>query len=74
MTLPTFGKDQLATTGINELDRLLSGGIPRGSAVLILCEGQNAQDASALLGIICLNLLERGETAILLTTDPPNET
>nr|MDO8076197.1 V4R domain-containing protein [Candidatus Freyarchaeota archaeon] len=74
MTLSTLGKDQLATTGINELDRLLSGGIPRGSAVLILCEGQNAQDASALLGIICLNLLERGETAILLTTDPPNET
>jgi predicted hydrocarbon binding protein/archaellum biogenesis ATPase FlaH len=64
----------LATTGIEELDRLLSGGIPRGSTVLILCEGQNAQDASALLGIISLNLLERGEIVILITTDPPTET
>jgi len=64
----------LTTTGIEELDRLLSGGIPRGSTALILCGGQNAQDASALLGIISLNLLERGEIVILLTTDPPTET
>ncbi len=67
-------EEQLSTTGIEELDRLLGGGIPRGSTALILCEGHNAQDASVLLGIICLNLLERGETVILLTTDPPNET
>ncbi|MFB0563038.1 MAG: V4R domain-containing protein [Candidatus Lokiarchaeia archaeon] len=67
-------EEQLTTTGIDELDRLLSGGIPRGSTTLILCEGQNAQDASALLGIISLNILEREETVILLTTDPPNET
>ncbi len=67
-------EEQLTTTGIDELDRLLSGGIPQGSTTLILCEGQNAQDASALLGIICLNILERQETVILLTTDPPNET
>ncbi|MEM3562547.1 MAG: V4R domain-containing protein [Candidatus Jordarchaeaceae archaeon] len=64
----------LASTGIAELDKLLGGGVPRGSTVLILCEGQNAQEASALLGIICLNILERGENVILLTTDPPNET
>lgn len=64
----------LTTTGIEELDRLLSGGIPRGSTALILCGGQNAQDASALLGIISLNLLERGEIVILITTDPPTET
>lgn len=64
----------LTTTGIDELDRLLSGGIPRGSTALILCEGQNAQDASALLGIISLNLLERDENIILLSTDPPTET
>ncbi|MGQ9721901.1 MAG: V4R domain-containing protein [Candidatus Jordarchaeum sp.] len=75
MSVTTRGlEEQLTTTGIEELDRLLSGGIPRGSTALILCEGQNAQDASALLGIISLNVLERGETVILLTTDPPNET
>ncbi|MEM3586702.1 MAG: V4R domain-containing protein [Candidatus Jordarchaeaceae archaeon] len=64
----------LTTTGIEELDRLLGGGIPRGSAVLILCGGQNAQDASALLGIISLKLLDNRENIILITTDPPMET
>ncbi len=66
--------ENLASTGIAGLDFLCGGGIPRGSVVLILCDSGTAQDASALLGMLSLNLLERGEAIILITTDPPSQT
>ncbi|MEM1657607.1 MAG: V4R domain-containing protein [Candidatus Jordarchaeales archaeon] len=66
--------ENLSSTGIAGLDFLCGGGIPRGSVVLILCDSGTSQDASALLGMLGLNLLERGETLILITTDPPSQT
>lgn len=66
--------ENLASTGIAGLDFLCGGGIPRGSIVLVLCDSGTSQDASALLGMLGLNLLERGETLLLITTDPPSQT
>ncbi len=66
--------ENLVSTGITGLDFLCGGGIPRGSVVLILCDSGTSQDASALLGILSLNLLERGESLLLITTDPPSQT
>ncbi len=66
--------ENLVSTGVAGLDFLCGGGVPRGSLVLILCDSGTSQDASALLGMLGLNLLERGETLILITTDPPSQT
>ena len=59
--------------GITGFDELIGGGVPRGVSVLILYNGDCSWDASVLLGIICVNLLEKGETVVCVTNDFPSE-